>query len=101
MALLGLVMVPLPGPGWLVVFLGLAILGTEFATARRVHRFAHRQVHRWTQWIAGRSWATRIGLGTGAAAAVGAAAWGYLAWQGVPAWSPEVVTAQLSRLPGL
>ncbi|WP_432504346.1 TIGR02611 family protein [Kineococcus arenarius] len=100
-ALLGLVMVPLPGPGWLVVFLGLAILGTEFATARRVHRFAHRQVHRWTQWMARRSWSTRIGLGAGAAAAAGALAWGYLAWQGVPAWSPEVVTAQLTRLPGL
>ncbi|WP_432495864.1 TIGR02611 family protein [Kineococcus auxinigenes] len=99
--LLGLVMVPLPGPGWLVVFLGLAILGTEFATARRVHRFTHRQVHRWTQWLARRSWGTRIGLGAGAAAAAGALAWGYLAWQGVPAWTPEVVTAQLTRVPGL
>ncbi|WP_337062689.1 TIGR02611 family protein [Kineococcus sp. G2] len=99
--LVGLLMVPLPGPGWLVVFLGLAILGTEFATARRVHRFAHRQVHRWTQWIARRSWGARTGLGVGAALAAGAAVWGYLAWQGVPTWSPEVVTAQLTRLPGL
>ncbi|WP_432489482.1 TIGR02611 family protein [Kineococcus sp. SYSU DK018] len=100
-ALLGLLMVPLPGPGWLVVFLGLAILGTEFATARRVHRFARRQVHRWTAWVARRSWGARIGMGAGTAAAVGAVAWGYLAWQGVPVWSPEVVTAQLTRLPGL
>ena len=30
LSLLGLLLVPLPGPGWLVVFLGLAILGTEF-----------------------------------------------------------------------
>src|SRR5829696_7554299 len=27
LALIGLVLVPLPGPGWLVVFLGLAVLG--------------------------------------------------------------------------
>ncbi|WP_432494393.1 TIGR02611 family protein [Kineococcus gypseus] len=99
--LLGLALVPLPGPGWLVVFLGLAVLGTEFATARRLHRFARRQVHRWSTWLARRSWRTRVALGSGTAAAVGALAWGYLAWQGVPAWSPEVVTAQLTRLPGL
>jgi len=35
-AVLGLLLVPLPGPGWLVVFLGLAILGTEFVWARRL-----------------------------------------------------------------
>jgi uncharacterized protein (TIGR02611 family) len=28
--LLGLVLVPFPGPGWLIVFLGLGILATEF-----------------------------------------------------------------------
>jgi uncharacterized protein (TIGR02611 family) len=32
---IGLVLVPLPGPGWLVVFGGLWILGLEFAAARR------------------------------------------------------------------
>ncbi|NAZ87068.1 TIGR02611 family protein [Kineococcus sp. T90] len=98
---LGLALVPLPGPGWLVVFLGLAVLGTEFATARRLHRFARRQLHRWTRWLGRRSWGTRTALGAGTAAAVAAVVWGYLAWQGVPAWSPDVVTAQLTRLPGL
>ncbi|MWC00380.1 TIGR02611 family protein [Agromyces sp. MMS17-SY077] len=33
--LLGLVLVPLPGPGWLIVFAGLAVLATEFAWAAR------------------------------------------------------------------
>lgn len=32
----GLVLVPLPGPGWLIVGGGLAILGTEFPAARRL-----------------------------------------------------------------
>ncbi|WP_104193736.1 TIGR02611 family protein [Cryobacterium sp. M25] len=35
-AVIGLILVPLPGPGWLVVFLGIAILGTEFPTAHRI-----------------------------------------------------------------
>lgn len=32
----GLVLLPLPGPGWLIIFLGLAILATEFAVAEKV-----------------------------------------------------------------
>jgi tellurite resistance protein TerC len=33
--LLGVVMMVTPGPGWLVVFLGLSILSAEFVWARR------------------------------------------------------------------
>ncbi|HYD08818.1 MAG TPA: PGPGW domain-containing protein [Acidimicrobiales bacterium] len=29
----GVVMLPLPGPGWLVIFLGLAVLATEYVWA--------------------------------------------------------------------
>ena len=31
----GIIMLPLPGPGWAVIFLGLAVLGTEFVWAQR------------------------------------------------------------------
>lgn len=34
--LLGIVMFVTPGPGWLVVFLGLSILSAEFVWARRL-----------------------------------------------------------------
>ncbi|MET4157664.1 TIGR02611 family protein [Agromyces sp. PvR057] len=55
-AVVGLALVPLPGPGWLVVFLGLAILGTEFAWARRLAAFATRQLARfWAWWRARRA----------------------------------------------
>lgn len=47
----GLLMVPYPGPGWLVVFAGLGILATEFHWARRVNEFAGRYYHRWTRWL--------------------------------------------------
>jgi uncharacterized protein (TIGR02611 family) len=32
----GIVLLPLPGPGWLVIFAGFAILATEFEFAERV-----------------------------------------------------------------
>lgn len=51
----GVILIPLPGPGWLIVFLGLAVLGTEFALARRVGAFLKRIVTRaWVWWRARR-----------------------------------------------
>ena len=42
--LLGIVLIPLPGPGWLIVFGGLAILATEYVWARRLLNYARRRV---------------------------------------------------------
>lgn len=38
LVLLGLVLVPLPGPGWLIVAAGSGLLGTEFPWAAAVSR---------------------------------------------------------------
>lgn len=46
----GIIMIPYPGPGWLVVFAGLAILGTEFAWARRLLAYARHHYDRWNAW---------------------------------------------------
>ena len=47
----GVVMIPYPGPGWLVVFAGLAILASEFNWARRVLHFARGKYDAWTAWL--------------------------------------------------
>lgn len=44
--IVGLILIPLPGPGWLIVFLGLAILGTEFPAAHRFNMWVQRMVGR-------------------------------------------------------
>jgi len=49
--LLGLVLVPYPGPGWLIVFAGLAILATEFDGASKVLDFAKDKYDRWSAWL--------------------------------------------------
>lgn len=52
----GLLLVPLPGPGWLVVFVGLAVLGTEFRWAARAAGWLKRMLDRfWTWWRARRA----------------------------------------------
>lgn len=49
--IVGLILVPLPGPGWLIVFLGLATLGTEFPAAARFGAYARRVVTKlWHRW---------------------------------------------------
>ncbi|MEU8962439.1 TIGR02611 family protein [Streptomyces sp. NPDC048491] len=40
----GIVMLPLPGPGWLVIFGGMAIWATEFVWAQLVLRWTRRKV---------------------------------------------------------
>ena len=49
--LLGLALVPLPGPGWLIVFVGLGILATEFAWAERLLDFGRRTLRGWLRWL--------------------------------------------------
>lgn len=47
----GIITIPYPGPGWLIVFAGLAILGTEFLWAQRLRRFLHHRYQAWTRWV--------------------------------------------------
>lgn len=42
--IVGIVLIPLPGPGWAIVFGGLAILATEYVWAQRLLGFAKRKV---------------------------------------------------------
>ena len=48
--LLGLLLIPLPGPGWAIVFLGLAVWATEFHWAQRLLWHAQSTMRRWTDW---------------------------------------------------
>ncbi|MGY0022638.1 TIGR02611 family protein [Streptomyces sp. cg35] len=45
----GIIMLPLPGPGWLVIFGGMAIWATEFVWAQLVLRWTKRKVTEATQ----------------------------------------------------
>lgn len=40
----GVILLPLPGPGWLIIFGGMAIWGTEFVWAQKVLRWTRRKV---------------------------------------------------------
>jgi uncharacterized protein (TIGR02611 family) len=77
----GIILLPLPGPGWLIIFGGLGLLATEFEWAARLLHFARRKVSAWTEWVATRSRPVQLLIGLAGlvllAAAVSAAWWYY------------------------
>ena len=98
---LGFVLLPAPGPGWLIIFAGLGVLASEFEWAQRVLEFAKKHVRRWTSWVGKQSWWVKglVGLGT---LIVVLAAFYLLFWiSGVPTWLPDFVERPLTSLPGL
>ncbi|MCA0379701.1 MAG: TIGR02611 family protein [Actinobacteria bacterium] len=53
---IGVILIPLPGPGWLIVFLGMTILGSEYHWARRLTGWLRMQLARfWERWRAWRA----------------------------------------------
>ena len=45
---LGIVLIPLPGPGWAIVIAGVAVWATEFTWAERLLRFVKRHASKAT-----------------------------------------------------
>jgi len=69
----GVVLLPLPGPGWVVILGGLAILAMEFHWARQLLTFTRRQLLRWTRLVRDGSWLVRVVSVGGLLLIVGAA----------------------------
>lgn len=49
--LVGIICIPYPGPGWLIVFAGLAILAREFTWAQRILDYAKGKYDAWQDWL--------------------------------------------------
>ena len=88
--ILGILLLPLPGPGWLIIFAGLFVLSTEFEWAERLLHFARDKVWAWTEWLKRQSLAVRALIGLASLLVIAGAVWGYVAWQGVPEWIPYI-----------
>jgi uncharacterized protein (TIGR02611 family) len=54
--LVGIVTIPYPGPGWAIVFVGLAILATEFYWAHRTLSFTRDRYDSVMSWFRRQGW---------------------------------------------
>lgn len=52
----GIAAIPYPGPGWAIVFLGLAILASEFYWAHRTLTYTKRRYDKAVGWLRQQSW---------------------------------------------
>jgi uncharacterized protein (TIGR02611 family) len=94
----GLALIPLPGPGWVIVFIGLAVLATEFEWAARLEKFARDQVSSWTQWLGRQSLPIRALIALITVIFVIGVMYAIFATLGVPGWVPD---SWIPNLPGL
>ncbi len=46
----GIILLPLPGPGWLIIFAGMGVLATEYEWAKRLLGWARAKLKEWTDW---------------------------------------------------
>ncbi|MEV0270163.1 MAG: TIGR02611 family protein [Hamadaea sp.] len=60
---LGLALVPLPGPGWLIVFFGVSIWAIEFVWARHLLQYGRRKLGAWTAWVSLQPWPVKALIG--------------------------------------
>ena len=98
----GLVLLPAPGPGWLIIFAGLAVLASEFEWAQRLLDFARRRVHEWTEWTKRQNIIVRALVVLAIIAFVLAVFWLLFLVSGVPGVFPDVIEQRLQlHVPGL
>jgi uncharacterized protein (TIGR02611 family) len=58
----GIIAIPYPGPGWLIVFAGLGILRTEFDWAKRLLDYGRARYDAWQEWLKTQSPLIRVGF---------------------------------------
>ncbi|GAA2049713.1 TIGR02611 family protein [Williamsia deligens] len=61
--IVGIIAIPYPGPGWLIVFAGLGILATEFTWANRLLRFARAKYDAFAEWLKVQHWSVQALFG--------------------------------------
>ena len=49
--LVGLILIPFPGPGWVIVFIGFSILAREFDWAKAANEDIHTKYLEWRRWF--------------------------------------------------
>jgi uncharacterized protein (TIGR02611 family) len=97
----GLALVPLPGPGWLIVIFGIIVWASEFVWAERLRDWVRDRLHEWNEWLKPRPWYVK-GL-VAVLTALLVAGFFYLLFlvSGVPTFLPDPVEHWVETVPGL
>ena len=72
---LGILLIPFPGPGWLIVLAGLAIWAIEFVWAQRLLQYTRSKLERWWRWLRRQNLLVRVLAGLVGLVFVGTVVW--------------------------
>lgn len=73
--IVGIIAIPYPSPGWLIVFAGLAILATEFSWAQHLLDLARSKYDAWGRWLKRQHPIVRLAVLAGTGLVVVATMW--------------------------
>lgn len=97
----GLPLVPLVGPGWAIIFIGLFLWSTEFMWARRVTQYVKAEVKAFEQYTRALPWRAKIPLLCASAVFGWLCFWLALTITGIPGWLPDHLEDLLLQVPGI
>lgn len=97
----GIIAIPLPGPGWLIVFAGLGIWASEFEWAQRLLLFAKSKVKAWEHWLMRQHRVVQAAVAFATLLLVLAIFWVMLRVSGIPGFFPDWLEDLLRSVPGL
>jgi uncharacterized protein (TIGR02611 family) len=61
--LVGLVLIPFPGPGWVIVFIGFSILAREFDWAKTANEDIRTKYMQWRRWFVAQPRSIQLAFG--------------------------------------
>ncbi|MFC7488610.1 TIGR02611 family protein [Knoellia sp. CPCC 206453] len=85
----GLLLIPFPGPGWLIVIAGLAIWATEFEKAQRVLEFVKSKLRIWEEWVKRQNLFVKGIVGIVGVAFIATVLWLTFHFSGIPGFFPD------------
>lgn len=97
----GMPLVPLVGPGWAIIFIGLFLWSTEFMWARRVTQYVKAEVKAFEQYTRALPWRAKIPLLIASAVFGWLCFWLALTITGIPGWLPDHLEDLLLQVPGI
>ena len=99
--IVGIILLPFPGPGWVVIFIGLGVWASEFEWAQNLLHWVRRKVQAWWDWIEAKGWWAKLLAGLATFLLVMAIFWAMFAISGIPGWMPQFAKDLLTKVPGL
>lgn len=99
--IVGIPMVPLVGPGWVVIFIGLFLWSTEFVWARRITKFVKAEVLAFNTWFQALPWKAKVPMVIATVLFAWFCMYLALLLTGLPGWTPDLIERWLTKLPGI